>query len=384
MKKINFATPVIDRVEKKNILKALSSGWLAKGAYVERLEKRICQVLKSKYSISVNNGTNAMLLILMHLGIKRNDEIIVPSLCYISPIHMIKLIGAVPIVTDVNLETFQINYKKIEKKISKKTKAILMIHNYGGLCDCEKIHKIALKYNLTIIEDFSESLLSRFDNKFLGGQQKNSKLKIISFSSLHATKSLTTGEGGIITTNSQKTCLNIKNLRDHGVNKFKTYHYNQIGGNFRLSNILAAIGYSQLSRVNQIIKKKREINNLYIENLKNIEGIKLQKDLIKSDPIKWGFPIKLRSSISAKRIIRGLNKINIKAIPSFVSFNKFKYLKIYYNKNNNKSDFKNSELLQNSLVILPLNLKLTKNDIIFICKNIKKILGNHIRRQKQH
>ena len=145
MKKINFASPVIGRLEKKNILKAINSRWLAKGIYVEKLEKRFCQILKSKYSISVNNGTNAMLLILMHLGIKRNDEIIVPSLCYVSPIHMIKLIGAVPIVTDINLETFQINYKKIEKKISKKTKAILMIHNYGGLCDCEKIHKIALR-----------------------------------------------------------------------------------------------------------------------------------------------------------------------------------------------------------------------------------------------
>ena len=192
---------------------------------------------------------------------------------------------------------------------------------------------------------------------------------------MHATKSLTTGEGGIITTNSKKTCLNIKNLRDNGVNKFKVYHYNQVGGNFRLSNILAAIGYSQLSRVNQIIKKKREINNLYIKNLKNIEGINLQEDSIKSDPVKWGFPVKLSNSIYAKRIIRKLNKINIQVIPSFVSFNKFKYLKIYYNKNNNKSDFKNSELLQNSLVILPLNLKLTKNDIILICKNIKKILG---------
>ena len=384
MKKINFASPVIGRLEKKNILKAINSRWLAKGIYVEKLEKRFCQILKSKYSISVNNGTNAMLIILMHLGIKRNDEIIVPSLCYISPIHMIKLIGAVPIVADVSLKTFQINYKKIEEKISKKTKAILMIHNYGGLCDCEKIHKIAQKNNLTIIEDFSESLLSKYDNKFLGGQQKNSKLKIISFSSLHATKSLTTGEGGIITTNSKKTCLNIKNLRDHGVNKFKVYYYNQVGGNFRLSNILAAIGYSQLSRVNQIIKKKREINNLYIKNLKNIEGINLQEDSIKSDPVKWGFPVKLSNSIYAKRIIRRLNKINIKVIPSFVSFNKFKYLKIYYNKKNKKSDFKNSELLQNSLIILPLNLKLTKSDIIFICKSIKKILGNHIRHLKSY
>ena len=163
MKKINFAYPIIGEMEKKNILKALSSGWLAKGAYVERLEKRICQVLKSKYSISVNNGTSAMLLILMHLKIKRNDEIIVPSLCYISPIHMIKLMGALPIVADVNLKTFQIDYKKIEEKISKRTKAILMVHNFGGLCDCENIYKIAQKYNLTIIEDFSESLLSKFN-----------------------------------------------------------------------------------------------------------------------------------------------------------------------------------------------------------------------------
>ena len=119
MKKINFASPVIDNVEKINILKALKSGWLAKGAYVERLEKRICQVLKSKYSISVNNGTSAMLLILMHLKIKRNDEIIVPSLCYVSPIHMIKLMGALPIVADVNLKTFQIDYKKIIQLVKK-------------------------------------------------------------------------------------------------------------------------------------------------------------------------------------------------------------------------------------------------------------------------
>ena len=377
MKKINFAYPIIGEIEKKNILKAINSRWLAKGTYIEKLEKKFCQVLKSKYSIAVNNGTSAMLLILMHLKIKTNDEIIVPSFCYISPIHMIKLIGALPIVADVNLKTFQIDYKKVEEKISKRTKAILMVHNFGGLCDCENIYKIAQKYNLTIIEDFSESLLSKFNNKFLGGQQKNSKLKIISFSSLHATKTITTGEGGIITTNSQKTCFNIKNLRDHGINKYKAYHYKQIGGNFRLSNILAAMGYSQLSRVNQIIKKKREINNLYIKNLKNIEGIKLQKDLIESDPIKWGFPVRLHNSFYVKKIIRELNKINIKTMPAFISFNKFKYLKIYYNKKNNKSDFKNSELLQNSLVVLPLNLKLTKNDIIFICKNIKKILGNY-------
>jgi len=378
MKKINFARPVTGQLEKKNVLKAINSHWLAKGEYVQKLEKKFCQILRSKYAISTNNGTNALLLILMHLGIKKNDEIIVPSLCYVSPIHMIKLMGAIPVAIDVNLKTFQIEHEKIEKKINKKTKAILMVHNYGGLCEYEKIQKISYKNNLTLIEDFSESLLSRFKNKYIGGSQNNSKLKIISFSSLHSTKSLTTGEGGIITTNSKEAYVNLKNLRDHGVNKSKTYHYDQIGGNFRLSNILAAIGYSQLFRVKQIVKKKREMNKLYINNLKNTQGLDLQQDLSKSDPIKWGFPVKFRKPIYAKRIIKNLNKNNIVVLPSFLSINKLKYLNIYHGKKNRGSDFKNSQLLQNLLVILPLNLKLNKTNIIYICKTIKRILKDSL------
>ena len=149
---INFAEPLIGIEEKRNIIDAIDSKWLGKGKYVEEFEKKFSKVLNVKNSISVNNGTNAFLLILMHLKIKPGDEIIVPSLCYISPIHMIKLLGAIPIIADVDSNSYQICPSNIKKKISNKTKAILMIHNFGSVCKYEDICKIADAKKNPIIE----------------------------------------------------------------------------------------------------------------------------------------------------------------------------------------------------------------------------------------
>ena len=190
MKNINFAEPLIGFKEKRNIIDAINSKWLGKGKYVEEFEKKFSKTLNVKNSISVNNGTNAFLLILMHLKIKPGDEIIVPSLCYISPIHMIKLLGATPIIADVNSDSYQICPINIQKKISKKTKAILMIHNYGSVCEYKDICKVANKKGIQIIEDMSETIFSKINNIFLGSN-KSKKTKIISFSSLHSTKTIT-------------------------------------------------------------------------------------------------------------------------------------------------------------------------------------------------
>lgn len=168
MKNINFAEPYLGSLEVKNCNIALKSGWLSKGKYVGLFEKKFSKVIGSKFSVSVNNGTNAFLLILMHLKINPGDEIIVPSFCYISPIHIIKLIGAIPIVADVDLNTFQIDSEKIIKKISKKTKAILVVHSYGGIADIVSIKNIADKFKITILEDFSESIFTKFDKKYIG------------------------------------------------------------------------------------------------------------------------------------------------------------------------------------------------------------------------
>ena len=277
MKKINFAEPLIGKLEKKYLTDALDSRWISKGPYVEKFEKNFSTLMGSKFAVSVNNGTNALLLILLSLNLKKNDEIIVPSLCYISPIHMLKMLKIKIVPVDVDRNTFQIDHNKIEKKISKNTKAILTIHNFGGISDIKKIEDIAKKNNLVLIEDISETLLSKDKRKYVG-ICKDVKLTKLSFSSLHATKTITTGEGGVIFLDNKILSNKIKNIRDHGIKDSKKYLYHRLGGNFRISNLLAAIGCAQLKKINKIKKKKIFINNYYINNLINNKNIKLQKD----------------------------------------------------------------------------------------------------------
>ncbi len=291
MNKINFVDPSVTQVEKKNLNKALKGGWLSFGPYVKNLENKICKITKVKNCISVNNGTNAILLILMSLNFKRGDEVIVPSFCYISPVHMLKLMGLVPVPVDIELDNLQISTDKIEKKISKKTKAILLIHNYGSICNLQKVKKIAQKKNLFIIEDISEVLLSKQNNNYVGNCGWYNKEKIISYASLHASKTLIAGEGGIIMTNSKKISSKLRIFRNHGQKGKKAYFYEMTGGNFRLSNLLASIGFSQLLRLNEIMRKKKKLDNCYKRNLSKNSNLSLMEEPKKFSSIKFGFPI---------------------------------------------------------------------------------------------
>ena len=325
--------------------------------------------MNSKYSISVNNGTNAILLILMSLNFKRGDEILVPSFCYISPIHMLKILGLVPVPVDIELSNLQINTDQIKKKITKKTKAILLIHNYGSICDLKKIKKIAEKKSLFIIEDVSEVLFSKQNNNFVGNCNWFNSEKIISYASLHASKTLIAGEGGIIITNSKRTSLKLKLLRNHG-QKGKPYFYEMTGGNFRLSNLLASIGYSQLLRVNEIIKKKHILNSVYKKKLSKNTKFSLMADPKNFKSIKWGFPILLKKQKDKVNIMKILNKNSTICRPGFYSLNKLKHLKIFKNNQTLKSDFKNAEIANKNVLILPMHSKMNTNDVEKICKKI--------------
>ncbi len=365
MKKINFAEPFTGKLEKKYLNDALNSGWISKGPYVEKFENNFSKVMGCKFSVSVNNGTNALLLILLSLDLKKNDEIIVPSLCYISPIHMLRMlkIKIVPVAVDIN--TFQIDHHKIEKKITKNTKAILTIHNFGGISDIKKIENIAKKNNIILIEDISETLLSKDKKKYVG-VNNDLKLTKLSFSSLHATKTITTGEGGIIFLNNKILSDKIKNIRDHGIKDSKRYLYHRLGGNFRISNLLAAIGYAQLRRINQIKKKKKFINNYYVDNLINNKNIKFQKDPKNFTLIKWGFPIIVKNLKIRNKLINHLNKKSTICRPSFLSLNYMQHLGF---KKNDK-EFKSARYLQDRILILPMHINLSSQNLNYICKTI--------------
>ena len=375
-KKVKFVDPLVTELEKKNLNKALKSGWLSFGPFVQNLENKICKITKVKNCISVNNGTNAILLILMALNFKRGDEIIVPSFCYISPVHMLKLMGLVPVPVDIELNNLQIDTDKIEKKISKKTKAILLIHNYGGICNLKKVKKIAQKKNLFIIEDVSEVLLSKQNKNYVGNCNWYNKEKILSYASLHASKTLIAGEGGIIMTNSTKISSRLKVLRNHGQKGKKAYFYEMMGGNFRLSNLLASIGYSQLLRINKILQKKKDIDDCYKQNLSKNSNLSLMRDPKNFSSIKFGFPIILKARSDRDKIMKILNKKSTLSRPGFYSLNKLTHLNIYKNKKSSKQDFKNAEIATNNVLVLPIHNKLSIKEAKSICSTINRYFIN--------
>ncbi len=376
MSNLKFVNPQITKIEKENLRKAINSGWLSDGPYVEKFEKKLSDIMGVKFGISVNNGTNAILLILMSLNLKRGDEIIVPSFCYISPIHMIKLMGFKPIPVDIKLDNLQIDTDRVLKKINKKTKAILLIHNYGSVCNLKEIIKIAHKKKLFIIEDTSEVILSKSNKYFVGDCRGYNKEKYISYSSFHASKTIIAGEGGIIMTNSKKISSKLKILRNHGQKGKKAYFYEMIGGNFRLSNLLASIGYSQLLRINKILQKKKDLDNCYRKNLSNNSNFTLMKDPKNFSSIKFGFPILLKKEKDKKNIMKILNKSSIVCRPGFYSLNRLKHLNIYQNKKSSKLDFKNAEIATNNVVVLPMHNKLRNYELKSICSKINSYFKN--------
>jgi perosamine synthetase len=370
MNNLRFVDPLITKIEKKNLNKMINSGWFSSGPFVEKFEKKLSRIMDVKFSISVNNGTNAILLILMSLNLKRGDEIIVPSFCYISPIHMLKILGLKPVPVDIDLDNLQIDPSQISKKINKKTKAILLIHNYGSTCDIKKITEIAQKKKLFIIEDISEIILSKKHQYFVGNCRGYNKEKYISYSSFHVSKTIICGEGGMIMTNSRKISLKLKTLRNHGQKTDRPYVYNMIGGNFRLSNLLASIGYSQLLRFNEIIKKKRKINSYYEQNLSKNQNFSLMSDPLNFSPVRWGFPILFKKKKDRDKIMKILNQKSTICRPGFYALNKLKYLKIYQSKNSSKKDFTNAEIATKNILVLPMHNKLRDHELKFICSKI--------------
>ena len=358
--------------ELKYLKKVLNEESGPNGTWVASLENLFAKKFKGKYAIAMNSGTSTLHAALTAVGVGYGDEVISPALTVMMDTTTTLHTNAKPVYVDVDKDTFQIDIKKINKKISKKTKAILIIHNYGGVCDYSEIINQAKKKKITIIEDFSETCLSKIKNKFVGANFIKG-LNLISFCSLHSTKTITTGEGGLILTNSKKNYLNISNLRDHGVHKKKAYVYNQVGGNFRLSNILAAIGCAQLKRIHFIMEKKIQLNKVYQKYLFNNNKIRFQKDPKSKNIVKWSFPIKCSNKILTNKIINFLNLNRTIVRPSFKSLDRFKYLNLINIQKNKKNDFINSKILDETVVLLPMHLNLSNSNVKFICNEINRL-----------
>ncbi len=370
MKNIPVSWPFLDNSEIKIAKKVLDEGWLGLGKYVTKFESEISKYLnlKNKYVSCVSTGTDAIFMGLLLAGVKKGDEVILPSLNFIAGPQSVILSGAKPVFCDVEEDTLCIDLKKAEKLITKKTKAIISVDYSGNQCDYIKLNKIKKKYNLRIVQDAAHSFASIFSN----GKKLPSHSDIVVFS-FDAIKTITTIDGGAIIVNNKKDDERIKSMRQLGFSTQPNVAFSKnqkmqtdvkyLGMQNRMSNLHAAIGLSQLKKLNSIVTKKKIICKNYYKNLKNNKFIKIPHfKSSKMVPFIYYIQVpskyrdKLRKYLKRKNILTGLHWY-----PNH-RFTVFKSAK--------KGNLGVTNKVSSQLITIPLFYKLTANEQKYICNQI--------------
>lgn len=273
---IPYGHQSIDKKDIEAVIKVLKSDWLTQGPKVLEFEKALAKYCGAKYAVVVNNGTAALHLAYLVAGFKGGDEIITTPNTFVATSNMMLVVGAKPVFCDIRLDTYNIDETKIEKLITKKTKAIVPVHFSGQPCEMDEIYRIAKKYKLLVIEDACHALGARYKNKKIGSLK--SDMTIFSF---HPVKSITTGEGGSILTNDKKYYEKLILLRNHGIVKDKQGKnvMTELGFNYRMTDIQAALGIGQLKKIDNFIAKRREIVSWYEETLVGDKNIILPQEV---------------------------------------------------------------------------------------------------------
>lgn len=303
--KIPITKPYFDHLEEKAVIKVLRTGWVTQGPKVQEFEELFASHLGVKYAIATTSATTALFLSLHTLGVSAGDEVLVPSFSFIATANSVVHTGATPVFVDIDPQTYNIDPKKIEEKITKKTKAIVPADQVGLPCDIEAIKKIARKYNLFVVEDAACATGSKYKQKELGGHFDTTCF------SFHPRKIVTTGDGGMITTNSKKIAemarlyrhqgMGISDVTRHKSTKIIHESYPVVGYNFRMTDVQAAIGIEQFKKLPKFLKKRKLIAKRYSEAFKNSQLIVPPFVPRQCDPNWQSYIIRLRNNKKVTR-----------------------------------------------------------------------------------
>lgn len=271
-----ISTPSFTKDEEQAVIKTLRSGWVSQGPEVQKFEELFAKKHDVKYAVATSSGTAALYLMLLAAGIGKGDEVLVPSFTWVSTANVVQMCGAIPILIDIDLETFNTSIQNILPKITPKTKAIIIVHLFGKPVDIQFISK-KLPKRITIFEDAACSAGGSINKKMIGSQGMASAF------SFHPRKLITTGEGGMVTSNSFNLVKKIRELRNHGIPessskinaKFKLGGIEHLGYNFRMTDIQAAIGIVQLNKIDEFITERNIIAHEYISALKDLNWLQL-------------------------------------------------------------------------------------------------------------
>lgn len=362
--------PILNGNEKKYLIECIDTGWISsEGPFIKKFEEQFSAKINKKHGIAVCNGTAALEIAVEALGIKTGDEVIMPTFTIISCASAIIKSGAIPVLVDSDLNTWNMDVNQIESKITSKTKAIMVVHIYGLTVDMDPIVELAKKHHLKIIEDAAEAHGQTYKGKPCGS------FGDVSVFSFYPNKLITTGEGGMILTDDDSIAEKLRSLRNLCFTAHKRFVHDELGWNMRMTNVQAAIGVAQLERWNESIARKREIGKLYTELLKDVKGIQLPIEKTDhSDNIYWVYGILLTDkSKTAEQVMKLLAEKGIGTRPFFYPM----HLQPILNKMGlyKSETYPNAEMMYNYGFYLPSGLALTNKQIHEVATALREILN---------
>jgi len=366
--KVFVNEPLISVEAKKNVKEALETGWLSSaGPFVKSFEEEFAKYTGVKHAVSVTSGTAALHLAVLSLGIGKGDEVIVPAFTMASPWFAVLYVGATPVFVDCELETYNIDPLKIEEKITPRTKAIMPVHIYGHMCDMDPIMKIAEGHNLFVIEDAAEAPGGEYNGK------KSGSIGDAGCFSFYANKIITTGEGGMLTTNSDRVAQEARKYKTLYLGKGKRFVHAKIGYNYRMGNLQASVGLGELQNIEKYVKTKQWMADFYNKGLGDINGLKLPttKGNVRNVYWMYGLVVDEKTLGISKEKIR--EKLDEKGVDTREFFYPPEDQPIFVDLLKGET-FPNAKHLSQNGFYIPSGLAMTQEQIKYVIKSIREVI----------
>lgn len=364
---IPVAAPTLNGNEKKYVTDCLDSSWISSnGSYIPKFEKAFAEFSGTRYAESCFNGTVALHLALLALGVQPGDEVIVPTLTFVATPNTVVYCGAKPVFVDCEPETWNMDPAQIEAKITPQTKGIIVVHIYGHPVDMDPVIEIARKHNLFIIEDAAEAHGAKYKDRKVGA------LGDIATFSFYANKIITTGEGGIVVTNREDLALKVNQLKDQGYDPNRKYWFPVLGYNYRMINLQAAIGLAQLENADWHLARHRENALYYSRRLSQIPGLKVQPEMPWACNVYWINCLVLddRFGVSRDDFMAQLYQAGIETRPFFYPMHTLPM----YREMTRGQEFPVADYYSSHGLNLPSSASLTEEDLGYVCSQITRIL----------
>jgi len=364
---IPVSEPFLAGNEEKYVLECLRSSWISSlGRFIQEFEGGFAKFSGSRHGVAVMNGTVAIQLALAALGVKEGDEVIVPDLTFVATANAVRYVGARPVFVDSEMGTWNIDPEKIAAAVTKKTKAIILVHLYGHPCDMGPILEVAEKHGLFVIEDAAEAHGAEYKGRKVGS------LGDVGCFSFYGNKIITTGEGGMCITNDPALAERMHFLKDHAMRPEKRYWHPEIGFNFRMTNVQAAIGLAQLEQIEKFIAIKRRNALLYNSLLQKISGITVQTETPWAKGVYWMHSVLVDEKefgLSRDGLMQKLKGKGIDSRPFFFPMHQLPP----YQGNGSDRDFPVAARLSMQGINLPSSVKLSGDEIRYVCDAIAEV-----------